>query len=476
MADLKAFREKVHDYRFQAGIESKEKKDKARQGMTQQELADACGYTRSELNRQLNGKSPISPMLMKQIVKALAGHNGITTKSQAKELLTLMDVPDFSPADWDAFPLKLLETEGERMEMELEATHHHAAEQKRPRENLEQPRKDIVVLPIAGDFLYEENKEDTELSRSLTRHRLSKGWTQEELSEKSQVPVHTIQRIEEGIIKSPTSGTLQRLANAFGIDVVVLKEACCDGIASDTVHATNSPPDNDQTVTSTPGDPAEATASSSMEWKPKNKVLLCLFIINVTFAVGAVYFFLQEGVVVYIIGSVLGVLAVYDIALVPLLNSHDIEQRLKKWLRLPEAANSKRVIYRIASIKVSLLLLTILTLTVTLRLLSVNISGEVSCVGGEQVKGVWVQSVNGGSGFATKNKTNSEGSEVVFNFNLQYGGMYNVHVGCGGSEQYWNNSYYTEKGTGPIQDHTFHYFACLDVPTRVGNGPCMLKY
>ncbi len=310
----------------------------------------------------------------------------------------------------------------------------------------------------------------------ISHLRRSKRWTQAELSEKSGVPERTIQRIEERRTKKPHKQNLKDLAATLEIDEKVLIEACRAGKASDTGQVTDSLPSDDQITASTPSDTTEITPSPSNEWEPRNSVILSLFIINIVFAIGAVYFFLQKGVVVYIIGSVLGVLAVYDIALIPLLNSHDIEQRLKKWLRLPEAVVSKRVINRIASIKILLLLLTILTLTVSLRLLSVNISGEVSCVGGEQVKGVWVQSINGGSGFATKNKTNSQGSEVVFNFNLQYGGGYNIHVGCGGSEQYWNNSYYTEKGTGTIQDHNFHYFACLDVPTRVGNGPCRLKY
>src|SRR6266516_7201149 len=109
MANLKLFREQVDFYLFQAGIESKERNVDERRGMTQAELADACGLNRAELNRKLNGKSPISSILVKNIVIALAKRYGITTKSQAKELLALMDVPDFSPADWNAFPLNQLE-------------------------------------------------------------------------------------------------------------------------------------------------------------------------------------------------------------------------------------------------------------------------------------------------------------------------------------------------------------------------------
>lgn len=240
-----------------------------------------------------------------------------------------------------------------------------------------------------------------EFGRYLRELRESKQWSREDLAEKASISEKTIERWEKGEISHPRYSTFELYAEAFDLKIDDLIKRYKDSTASEEYHTANSPQDNNQTVTTTPSDTTVITPSSSNEWEPRNKVVLSLFIINVAFVVGAVYFFLQEGIVTYIIGSVLGILAVYDIALIPLLNSHDIDQRLKKWLRLPEAANSKRVINRIASIKISLLLLTILTLTVTLRLLSVNISGEVSCVGGEQVKGVWVQSVNGSSGFAS---------------------------------------------------------------------------
>ncbi len=78
MANLKLFREQVDFYLFQAGIESKERNVDERRGMTQAELADACGLNRAELNRKLNGKSPISSILVKNIVIALAKRYGIT--------------------------------------------------------------------------------------------------------------------------------------------------------------------------------------------------------------------------------------------------------------------------------------------------------------------------------------------------------------------------------------------------------------
>ncbi len=109
MSDLKTFRNQVEYYLSQAEIESEERKAGRRRSMTIGELADACGCGRSVLSRQLHGKSPISPRGVKKIITALAEHRGITTVGQAKELLALMDVPDFSPADWNAFPLNQLE-------------------------------------------------------------------------------------------------------------------------------------------------------------------------------------------------------------------------------------------------------------------------------------------------------------------------------------------------------------------------------
>src|SRR5689334_25386388 len=113
MGDLEIFRKRVKDYSSLAERASKNRKVREKRGMTQEDLADACRYNRSELNKKLNGKSPIFPIVVKKIVIALAEHQGITSKSQAKELLTLMDVPDFSPIEWNTYPLNRLEGDAE---------------------------------------------------------------------------------------------------------------------------------------------------------------------------------------------------------------------------------------------------------------------------------------------------------------------------------------------------------------------------
>ena len=107
---------------------------------------------------------------------------------------------------------------------------------------------------------------------------------------------------------------------------------------------------------------------------------------------------------------------------------------------------------------------------------SIPITGKVSCLGNEQVEGIWVDAVNGGSGWADWYETNSNGSEVEFKYVLPNGGAYNLHVGCGGSKQIWKNTYSTETGSGTIQDHNFHFFTCQDVPLMVGYGSCQRKY
>jgi len=72
MGDLEIFRKRVKDYSSLAERASKNRKVREKRGMTQEDLADACRYNRSELNKKLNGKSPIFPIVVKKIVIALA--------------------------------------------------------------------------------------------------------------------------------------------------------------------------------------------------------------------------------------------------------------------------------------------------------------------------------------------------------------------------------------------------------------------
>src|SRR5947209_6132768 len=103
---------------------------------------------------------------------------------------------------------------------------------------------------------------NSSLGRLVKDLRDKKGWTQEELAEKSGLSIRAIQRIEAGETKRPNSDTLQRLATALEIDVAELQKARWDGIASGTAQTPSRAPGNDETVTSMPRNPTEPTAPS----------------------------------------------------------------------------------------------------------------------------------------------------------------------------------------------------------------------
>ena len=63
---------------------------------------------------------------------------------------------------------------------------------------------------------------------NVKRLRESKGWTQAELSEASGVGRITISRLESGVLKETSAGTLMKLANALGCtmnDIVSISNA-----------------------------------------------------------------------------------------------------------------------------------------------------------------------------------------------------------------------------------------------------------
>lgn len=54
--------------------------------------------------------------------------------------------------------------------------------------------------------------------------RMERGWTQQELSEKSGVPQPTISQIEQGNRKHPTHRNIQKIAKALGVDIKELDD------------------------------------------------------------------------------------------------------------------------------------------------------------------------------------------------------------------------------------------------------------
>jgi hypothetical protein len=65
----------------------------------------------------------------------------------------------------------------------------------------------------------------------------------------------------------------------------------------------------------------------------------------------------------------------------------------------------------------------------------------VSCASGAPVVGIWVDAVNGGSGWAKL--TPQPGGETRFTKTIDRAGDYQLHVGCGGTEADWVTTYFT---------------------------------
>jgi transcriptional regulator with XRE-family HTH domain len=252
----------------------------------------------------------------------------------------------------------------------------------------------------------------TNIGDLLKELRRSKGWSQPNLSERSQVPLRTIQRIEGGKTRRPNVETLQCLAIAFEIDVDVLKEACWHGRASATMQAVTSSPDTDERVplslqhTIEPTIPRHTT--QPQRWLSRfgrkqtvtsgSVVLLCLLL-------GAGYLFFFS----------------------PLTTSK-----------------------------------------------SVAIAGQVSCADNLRVSGVYIKVEQGVSGMANTHKLNLSGSVTHFAYTLSQGSAYNVHVGCGNAGDAWLNPDDTDFGSGAVKDYAYHSFICRDTPLVNGNGACYM--
>ena len=129
MKDLEAFKGRVKEYTRQA----RRKLD--RKPATMEDLAITIGFTREALSKKLNGKSLLDARDVRNIVRGLARLDAITSRSQAKYLLDLMDVADFEPADWDGEPLNKLISKSKADEAVIDAL----------------PSVPPVVLPLPSD-------------------------------------------------------------------------------------------------------------------------------------------------------------------------------------------------------------------------------------------------------------------------------------------------------------------------------------
>ncbi|MFE7744792.1 hypothetical protein [Nocardia sp. NPDC057455] len=90
---------------------------------------------------------------------------------------------------------------------------------------------------------------------------------------------------------------------------------------------------------------------------------------------------------------------------------------------------------------------------------STTVSGTIGCINSASPVGVWVQAKTSKSGWAqTKVPVRLGGhSKVDYSFNLDKGGDYQVHVGCGGTPQKWAKSLKSKDVSGTKND-----FLCND--------------
>ena len=68
-------------------------------------------------------------------------------------------------------------------------------------------------------YHYMEHKQISTLAKNIRRLRLQKGWSQDELARKTDIPFTTLTKIETGVIKKPSVFTVEQIAAALDISV-----------------------------------------------------------------------------------------------------------------------------------------------------------------------------------------------------------------------------------------------------------------
>src|SRR5258706_357409 len=109
--NLELFREKVRYYRPLTE-------------RTQEDLAKALGLSPYVLSHKLHGtrNARLTHREVKAIVKTLVEWGAMTRQAEARELLKLMDCPDFLPDEWNAPPFKWLEATTSTRSVQLSNT------------------------------------------------------------------------------------------------------------------------------------------------------------------------------------------------------------------------------------------------------------------------------------------------------------------------------------------------------------------
>jgi hypothetical protein len=99
---------------------------------------------------------------------------------------------------------------------------------------------------------------------------------------------------------------------------------------------------------------------------------------------------------------------------------------------------------------------------------SFKVTGQVSCVSGNSVEGVWVQAGDG-AGWAPWQGLGN-GSTSDWWFTLPKTESYSLHVGCGGTTSSWAVATYSPTVTG-----AHNSFNCYDVADQANYGTCILR-
>jgi hypothetical protein len=99
---------------------------------------------------------------------------------------------------------------------------------------------------------------------------------------------------------------------------------------------------------------------------------------------------------------------------------------------------------------------------------SFKVTGQVSCLSGNSVEGVWVQTNNGSAYAPWKGLGNGSTSDWWFTLPTQE--SYSLHVGCGGSTASWAVATYS-----PVVSGAHNSFNCYDIAGEAGYGTCVSR-
>lgn len=97
-----------------------------------------------------------------------------------------------------------------------------------------------------------------------------------------------------------------------------------------------------------------------------------------------------------------------------------------------------------------------------------NVSGQISCVSGNSVEGVWVQASDG-AGWAPWTGLGN-GSTSDWSFTLPKKESYSLHIGCGGTTSSW-----AVADNSPAITAATSSFNCIDVAGESGYGTCAAR-